>query len=201
MKQQVLLIHGGDPQESYETYLEFLKNYPVRLERHALRAPGYQEILAQDLGENFEVLYPEMPNKRNAKYVEWKIWFEKFFQFLGDDVILVGGSLGATFLAKYLAENIFPKRIKALFLVAGASADNAPEYRMLDFGLPENMERLSQQVKTAFLYHSTDDKVVPISNLERFKQVFPNATVRIFNDRGHFNQEEFPELVADIKSL
>jgi predicted alpha/beta hydrolase family esterase len=201
MKQQVLLIHGGDPQESYEAYLEFLKNYPVRLERHALRQPGYQEILASDLGENFEVLFPEMPNKRNAKYVEWKIWFEKFLPFLRDDVILIGGSLGAIFLAKYLAENNLPKRIKALFLLAGPAMDNPPEYKLYDFALPEDLSKFVSQAPKVFLYHSQDDSVVPFKDLEFYKHLFPEATVRVFTDRGHFNVERIPELIADIKSL
>src|SRR3989338_6901921 len=115
MTKQVLVIHGGDPQRSYEDYLEFLKKYPISFERHALRQDDYQVNLANDLGSDFELIRPEMPDKRNAKYELWKIWFEKFFQFLRDDVIIIGGSLGGTFLAKYLAENTFPRKIKALF--------------------------------------------------------------------------------------
>ena len=138
MKKQVVLIHGGDTWESYEVYLDYLKKYTISsFERHALRKGDFQENLAKDLGNELQVIRPEMPSKRNAKYLEWKIWFEKFFPFLNDEVILVGSSLGGTFLVKYLSENLFPKKIKAIFLIA-ACFDDLPDEPLLDFGLPGN---------------------------------------------------------------
>ena len=184
-----------------EAYLEYLKKYPLDFERHALRKAGYQENLAKHLGEGFQVIRPEMPNKRNARYVEWKIWFEKFFPFLEDGVILAGGSLGGIFLAKYLAENDFPKKIKALFLIAAPSADNPPKYKLLDFALPDSLDKIHSQAEKIFLYHSTDDEGVPIADLERYKHALPEATIRVFNDRGHFKYPDLPELVTDVKSL
>jgi len=201
MKQQIVLIHGGDPQESYEKYLEYLKSYKMNYERHGLRKANWQENLSDDLDSKFDVIRPEMPSKRQPKYIEWKIWFENFFPFLNDGVILAGGSLGGTFLAKYLAENDFPKKIKALFLIAGAFGDNQPEYGLYDFGLPSNLSKISSQVETVYLYHSKDDSVVPFEDVNKFKQAIPNATVKVFEDRQHFNQEHLPELVEDIKNL
>ena len=58
-----------------------------------------------------------MPLKEDAKYEDWKIYFERYIPFLRNDCILVGSSLGAMFLAKYLSENKFPKKILATFLV------------------------------------------------------------------------------------
>jgi hypothetical protein len=37
--------------------------------------------------------------------------------------------------------------------------------------------------------------------LEKFKMHFPSAHARIFEDRKHINQEEFPELVEDILNI
>jgi len=200
MLKQILLVHGGDPQATYEGYLEFLKNYPVSLERHALRQPDYQENLALQLGSEFQVIRPEMPNKRNAKYKEWKIWFERFLSFLNDDMILIGGSLGGTFLVKYLAENQFPKKIKAVFLLAACFEDLDRE-PLMDFSLPKNLEQVQSQCGKIILYHSQDDKIVPFAHLAKFQLAWPKATVRIFKDRGHFQQPELPELVEDIKQL
>ncbi|MEZ4200702.1 MAG: hypothetical protein R3B69_03960 [Candidatus Paceibacterota bacterium] len=61
-----------------------------------------------------------MPNSNNSKYEEWKIWFERHFEFLHEDVILVGWSQGAMFLLRYLTENKTPFTIKTLYLLAGA---------------------------------------------------------------------------------
>jgi predicted alpha/beta-fold hydrolase len=47
-----------------------------------------------------------MPNKLNARYHEWKIFFEGILSKLDreDEITLVGGSLGGCFLLKYFSE-------------------------------------------------------------------------------------------------
>ncbi len=200
MLKQIVLIHGGDVWETYEDYLSYLKNKEIDFERHGLGKGDYKDKLADRLGDGYQVIYPEMPSNRNAKYLEWKIWFEKFIPFLNDGLILVGSSLGGTFLAKYLAENQFPKKLKAVFLIAGCFEDLADE-PLLDFSLPQSLKKFEEQAEQILLYQSKDDNVVPFSHLAKFQQALPKATVRIFEDRGHFNQGELPELVQDIKSL
>lgn len=156
--------------------------------------------MASDLGDEYEVFTHQMPNKSNARYNEWKIWFEKLLPFLRDDVVLVGHSLGASFLTRYLAEERLPIRAKALMLVAGAYSadleDMAPE-----FAAPESLMLATEQVEQIFLYHSKDDPVVPFKELSRYESALPKATSRVFEDKKHFNQEHFPELVADIKNV
>ena len=201
MQKQVVVIHGGDVFKTHEDYVEFLKRRLVNFERHALRQLDFQENLQSHLGEGFQVIRPSMPSMVNAKYEEWKIWFEKFFQFLQDEVILVGSSLGAVFLAKYLAENTFPKKVKALFLIAGPFGDNMPEYKLLDYSLPQSLEKLESQPEKIFLYHSKDDPVVPFADLAKYQQALPKAATRVFEDRGHFFQPDLPELTADINNL
>ena len=51
----------------------------------------------------FKVIKPEMPNKDMARYSAWKLWFEKHLPFLDSEkLIVIGHSLGAMFLIKYL---------------------------------------------------------------------------------------------------
>ena len=116
MKQQILLIHGGDAFDTYDEYISFLKNFELDLE--GLKKKGWKNSLQDKLGEGYDVIMPRMPNAFNARYSEWKIWFEKIINLLDNEVILVGHSLGGIFLVKYLAEEDFPKSVKATFLVA-----------------------------------------------------------------------------------
>ena len=60
---------------------------------------------------------------------------------------------------------------------------------------------LDLQTEKIDLYHSKDDPVVPFSDLSKYQEALPNAKSRIFDDRKHINQEEFPELLNDILSL
>jgi hypothetical protein len=158
----------------------------------------WKNYLPQVLGENFEVLAPRMPNEQNAKYAEWKIWFERMLPFVENGVILLGHSLGGIFLAKYLAENKFPRKISALFIVA------APYYEIAEkggFALGESLSGVSAQCANIHLYQSQDDPEAPFSEVEKYQKELPMAKVHIFPDRGHFQQEHFPEIVAEIKKL
>jgi uncharacterized protein len=200
--QQVILIHGGETFDNYEDYLDFLKNYEIDFERAGTDIKRWKDNLSEDLGSGFEVIAPSMPNKMNAKYVEWKIWFEKFIPFFKDGIILVGHSLGATFIAKYLSENDFEKRVIAVFLVAPAYDSENADYSMADFELRGDLKRLEWQVGQIFVYHSKDDEVVSFEELHKFRIALGNATFRIFEDRGHFvDQQNFPELAQDIQGV
>ena len=163
------------------------------------RGKGWKEVLGGELGAEYQVIVPQMPNKQNAKYREWEIWFEKHTPFINDDVVFVGHSLGGSFLAKYLAVNRFPKRIAGTILIAAPYERG--RHMLGDFTPPESLALFSKQGGTILLYHSSDDPVVPFSELAKYQAALPHARVRIFSNRQHFNQESFPELVADIRSL
>lgn len=193
MKQQILVIHGGHPADTYKKYLLHLKKAEVSLED--LRFKGWKANLEKSLGKWYEVLSPKMPNPQRAHYEEWKIWFEKFAPLLNRDAILIGHSLGGAFLAKYLSEKKFPRNLKATFLVA------PPFYQKKSFKLPKSLKMFSRQGGRVFLYQSRDDWVVSFRHFEKFRKALPEATVRVFHNRGHFHQEELPELVKDIKNL
>jgi hypothetical protein len=198
MKKQILLIHGGDVFDSYEEYLEFLKGY--RLDIDKIKDGNWKDNLQKSLGSDFEVIYPQMPGKYNAKYAEWKIWLEKYVAFLRDDVILIGGSLGGIFLAKYLSENKFPLKINSVFLL-GAPLDDEKGGKLNDFKISGSLDNFNSQAEKIFLFNSRDDEVVPFAEQDKYSKALPKAEKVVFEDRGHFTQAEIPELVEKIKSL
>jgi uncharacterized protein len=200
MSRQVIVIHGGETFATYDKYLAFLRAYEI--DDPALVSPkGWKDNLAERLGDGFQVLQPKMPNKLNASYAEWSIWFEKYLPYAQDDVILVGHSLGGIFLAKWLAENEFPKRIAATFLIAAPAEATGPEDSLADFVLPEDLFPFAKQGGRIVLYFSKDDPVVPVSHKDIYVRRIPRAETMLFQERGHFLQEEFPELVAAIKGV
>ena len=148
MKKQVVVIHGGSAFDSYEDYFSYLKNYKLDFEK--LKRKGWKENLTRDLGVDFEVITPKMPNSLNAKYIEWKIWFEKLIPFLEKEAVLVGHSLGGTFLAKYLSENKFPKKIPGTFLVAAPFNEDKTgrrtNYSLADFRLSKSLNLFEKQI-------------------------------------------------------
>ncbi|MFA6476456.1 MAG: alpha/beta fold hydrolase [Candidatus Paceibacterota bacterium] len=198
IKKQVIVIHGGDTFETREEYLAFLKSYQIKSLDY-FKGKDWKKTLQERLGEDFEVIVPAMPCKINARYEEWKIWFEKIIPLLNDEVILIGHSMGGTFLAKYLTENNFPKKVLSLHLVAAPYDTEVIKESLVDFALNKTVEGLAQYTDKIFLYQSKEDKVVALEDAMKYKRDLPNAEINIFEGRGHFKQEEFPELVERIK--
>lgn len=187
---QIVHIHGGNTFNNHARYLEALKNNPIKYER-LLYTPKWREWLAQEIN-NADVLLPNMPNKQNAQYDEWRIYFEKILPLLSDDVHLVGSSLGAIFLAKYLHENPLETPATQLILIAGPYDDETNE-DLGEFKL-QSATGLEKSAKEIHLFHSTDDPVVPFSELAKFQRDLPTAKTHVFEDRNHFFQPTFPEL-------
>lgn len=198
-KQQVIFIHGGETFEDYESYVENLK--AQEFDPYKESAKKWKESLAEELGDGFEVIMPRMPSKYNAKYKEWKIWFDKVADFAEESTVLIGHSLGGLFLAKYLSENKFPKSILAVYLLAAPYDSAEAEDSLADFGLPRDLSGVEDQAKNIFIYHSRDDFVVPFEESKKYEKALPSARPVVFEDKNHFLQETFPELIESIKSL
>ncbi len=198
MRPQIFVIHGGDAFDTYEEYLANLRAKTTTLER--LSARGWKLSLRDRLADIADVYTPEMPNKQNAKYAEWKIWFGKIVPLMNDGVVLVGHSLGGIFLAKYLSEEILPTKIRATLLVA-PPFNTATNHPLADFNLGEELHKLQDRGGEIVFYHSRDDQVVPYSNLEDYRRALPLARYVSFENRGHFNQESFLEIEEDLRKL
>ena len=203
MKQQVFYIHGGNAYSKYESFLEHLKTKEIWDLPDAEGFKKWSSDFREELGEEFEVFMPAMPNKQAAKYEEWKIWFERHFQYLRDDVILVGWSLGGYFLAKYLIENELPFKIKALFLLAAPfEADGFGEEDGGDFAFDtKRVGELAKKTNNIVIMCSKDDFIVPYQHSLKYKESLSKAELVVFENKNHFLIEEFPELLEKIKEL
>ncbi len=190
---QVLIIHGGNSFSSYDTYRKHLANKTISYEK-ILYHEGWKSWLAQSL-LSYDVLLPSMPNEQNAVYDEWVVYFEKLLPLLGDDVRLIGHSLGAMFLAKYLHHSPLKRPVQQLILIAGGYDDDSHE----DLGSfrVDSAKGLDKSASEIHLFHSTDDPVVPYSELAKYQHDLPDALTHSFTDRGHFYSmtPTFPELL------
>lgn len=199
MKKQVLFINGGEAFDTYDAYINYLKNSEFDPKKE--KEKKWRNSLEERLGSDFEVIMPTMPNRSNAKYKEWKIWLEKTFPYLKDNIVLVGHSLGGIFLAKYLSENDFPKKILATYLIAPPYNDRDVNSSLADFVLPATLEGFARQGGQIYIYHSEDDSMVPLADIEKYVKALPKAKRVIFKEKGHFIQEEFPEIIDSIQRL
>ena len=197
---QIIYIHWGSRYPDNDAFCEDMKTWDYTPFEEKKRWKHWLKIQTEN---RYEFFHPEMPNKFLASYRAWKIWFEKVFPYLNDEgVILIWHSLWWNFLLKYLIENWFPKKVLQLHLVAAViDGRDRPEHKQYlgDFKFDvDNIWILADVAEKIFIYHSTDDHVVPYSHALAIKSYLPEAELLTFADRGHLNISEFPELLENI---
>ncbi len=188
---QVIFVSGGEVFKTREDFKKWLAGPESDFMLPELGVESmtfWSRNLAEDLGDDYDVLSISMPLKQHAKYDEWKIWFEKHIQFMHDEVILVGWSLGANFFVKYLSEEILPKRIISLHLIAGCTNEFVTS------------DSISIPLDKIFVYHSRDDDIVLFDQAERIMNDNPSATLIEYQDKNHFLVEQIPELLENIRN-
>jgi hypothetical protein len=192
------MIHGGMTFKNKKDYLQYLKTRTISLEKKVSWTGDY---IDKELGRNFEIIKPRMPLQDNAKYNDWKIYFERFIPYLRNNVILIGGSLGGIFLAKYLSEHKFPKKILSTYLVCPPFDDTTPDEDLVGgFELKKNLSLIESNSKNLYLMFSKDDDCVPVSHAEKYRNKLKNANIIIYKSKnGHFKISKFPEIVRMIK--
>ncbi|MFA6076713.1 MAG: hypothetical protein WC735_01415 [Candidatus Paceibacterota bacterium] len=198
-KTQIFYMHGGMTFKNRKDYLSYLKNKKISTEKKIRWSDDY---LDKELGKNFEIIRPRMPLQEDAKYEDWKIFFERYFPFLRNNLILIGASLGGIFLAKYLSEHKFPKKILSTYLICPPFDDTVMGEDLVGgFKLKSNLSLLEKNAGNLYLLFSKDDDIVPVSHAKKYEGKLKNAKIIIYKSKnGHFKISKFPEVVKMIKS-
>ena len=197
-KTQVVMIHGWMTFKSDVDYLSYLEDRNISIEKYISWAGDYVD---NELGDDFYTIKPRMPSQDYAKYEEWKTHFERHIPLLEDDLILIGGSLWWIFLAKYLSENKFPKKILSVYLLCPPFDDTLiGEDLVWWFVLKDDLSFIYENTDNLTLMFSEDDDVVPISHADKYAKKLNKARIEIYKSKNwHFNISEFPELIEMIR--
>lgn len=179
-KGQVLFIHGAGG-EAFE-------------EDGAL-----VQSLREELGPEFVVEYPEMPDADAPEFGKWSDRISHDLSALDDGVILVGHSFGGSMLLKHLSEERVETSVAGVFLFA--TPYWGTEDWEVDYKLREDFPEALPKEVPIFLYHSRDDEVVPFAHLALYAGKLPHATVREFDVRGHQFGDDLSEMAGDIAGL
>jgi len=117
---------------------------------------------------------------------------------LDGEVILVGHSLGASILLKYLSEEKVEKPVAGIFLVAPPYW-GAEDWEVSEYALQKDFASKLPEGLPVFFYHSRDDEWVPFAHLALYTEKFPRATIREFVNRGHQFDDDLSEVALDIE--
>lgn len=127
-----------------------------------------------------------MPSKDNPICDEWTAEISNRVKInKGDDIYLVGHSLGATAILRYLEEEK-AENIHGVVLVSGPSENNGNTKlsSFLDKGF--NFEKIKTKCKNFVVIHGDNDPVVSFSNAETLSRELGGELITIKNG-GHLN--------------
>jgi uncharacterized protein len=180
---RVFFLHSAGPQGEHEGSSDFIA------------------WLAKELGPEYTITHPTMPQPENPDYEPWKTQLRAELNKLHGNIILVGHSLGGAVLLKYLTEEKIPAHISGMLLCATPfwGADDNWQYK--PFTLPDNFADSLPNIPAVHLYHSKDDPYVPFAHLERYLQAWPGAIKHTIEGSSHAFDKGLPQLVRDIKVL
>jgi predicted alpha/beta hydrolase family esterase len=181
MKKQVLFIHGGG-EGAYEEDKKMAAS------------------LKNVLGTAYDVRHPKMPDEDRPEYEAWKDQIAQGLAATDGEVILVGHSLGASILLKYLSEEKVDRPVAGMFLVAPPYW-GAEDWEVGEYALREDFESKLPKGLPVFIYHSRDDEWVPFAHLALYAEKLPQATIREFDGRGHQFNDDLSEVARAIEGL
>ena len=140
-----------------------------------------------------DVIAKNMPDPDLARKQFWLPFIKEHVK--SDGSILVGHSSGALAIMKYLEEN----RAEGIVLVGASHTDLNDKKEKISgyFDEPWNWEKIRKNAKWIIQFASVDDPYIPIAEARHINGRL-NSEYYEFTNRGHFMQDEFPELVKAI---
>ena len=197
---KIFYIHGGQTHSSNQNFYNYLESKSVDLQSRP-------SIWTDQLEANFpnhQIIRISMPNKQNADYKAWEIMFRKYIPHIRAEDYIIGFSLGASFLFRFLSQNKLPILPQKIILVAGP-IDSEGSCEELCNGFESqttqlDSKTLQSQSNNMHLFYATDDQIVPIIQMQKIQPHLPLAKFTELQNRGgHFITPDFPELINLIQ--
>jgi predicted alpha/beta hydrolase family esterase len=159
---------------------------------------NWYRSVAEALSDTYDVVIPDAPNTAQGRISEWLPAFAALNP--DENTVAVGHSLGGDVLLRYLEQP--GHKLKAVFLVATPIDDLKWDDLQATgfFAKPFDWPTIVANAEHFFVLASGDDRTVPYAHAESLAANL-HARLITFNDKGHFNQDSFPELVTVIKEI
>ena len=149
-----------------------------------------------------KVFTPTFPTPKEQTLDNWFKVFKKFEQYLDQDTVLIGHSLGATFILNLLEKT--DKKVKAAFLVAGfvtKVVDPKDEVNTINTTFCKkkfDWKKIRASCNEFFVIGSDNDPYVTPEIAEKVSKPLGVRLV-IIEGAGHFNKRagytKFPQLL------
>jgi predicted alpha/beta hydrolase family esterase len=184
MQQQVLFIHGGG-EDGYHADLVLM------------------DSLLELLGEHYSIRYPQMPNDEHAADFGWLNKIGTEIISLSDaeqGVVVVGHSLGASMLLKFLSERTVSAKLSGAFLLAAPFWTGNQNW-VQGLKLAKNFEKKLPKDVPFYFYQCKDDEEVSFGDLDKYRKRVTEAQFTELEKGGHQFQDQLSCIAHDIKAI
>lgn len=155
--------------------------------------------LRNALGPSYRVRYPRMPNEDEPDYGAWKARIADELAQAGE-AVLVGHSIGGSVVAKVLTTTPRPA-LSGVFLIAAPFWHDHEIWRWNEVELPQDVAAALPPGLPIFLYHGSDDEIVPVEHVDMYADLLPQAVARRLDGRNHQLNDDLSEVASDIAGL
>ena len=155
------------------------------------------DSLRRELGSEWEVHYPHMPDEDDARYATWGPAIRWELAGLGDGAVVVGHSVGGTLLVHTIAQHPPDRPLGGIVLLAapfvgegGWPGDGLEATSDLGSRLPAGV--------AVHVFHGVEDETVPPSHADLYAAAIPQARVYGLPGRDHQIDDDLREVASVI---
>ena len=155
--------------------------------------------------KGYEVIVPKFPTPIGQSLERWMKIFKRYENKVNQDTVIIGHSLGAAFVLRYLEQS--DKEIRAAFLVSGYHYVLENQFKELNKSFVDkkfNWNRIIENCENFFVIGSDNDEYIS-EDVTRQLSFNLNAELHIIPNGGHLNSKagynKFPFLIELINKL
>ena len=131
---------------------------------------------------------PTFPTPKNQNLRSWMGVFEKYEKNTSENTILIGHSIGATFILNILEKS----KAKAAFLISGflgllGNSEVDPLNKTIS-NKEFNWETIKNNCKKFYIFQSGNDPYVPLAKAKELGEKLGTKVILVEN-AGHFNKK------------
>jgi hypothetical protein len=156
------------------------------------------ESLRRELGGEYEVCYPRMPEEGDPSYARWSTAIRREMAALDDGAVVVGHSVGAAILVSALAEQPPEKGLGAIVLIAAPFVGEGG-WLSDEFELTSDLGAKLPPGVRVHVFHALRDETAPPSHAGLYALAIPQAQVRQLPGRDHQLNNDLSEVAAAIR--
>lgn len=155
--------------------------------------------------EGHVVTAPQFPGANRPTLDAWLKYFEQYEKLLSEKTILVGHSLGATFVLRLLEK--LPRPVRASFLVAPVVGEMQNELDPLVAPFIRNgfdWGKIKKNAGSCHLFHSDNDPFIALAQVKNAAREL-GAIFHLLPGAGHMNEADgfttFEQLWKEMQPL